>query len=171
MAAAILQIANIIGKQKEAQAWLSRYDKKAMQARASIGTLIGDKTLLILRIVGGKLRVYGTDRNIGCVLYQDLQINLPEEVKGIKWRKNIEMEELAKYEADFILIMCSSQKNDQQLWQHLQTSPVWQNCLAVRNHQWYPIDVFPWIDYSALSHELMIDHVVNLFVPSTKAPM
>ncbi|BBH23053.1 hypothetical protein Back11_43980 [Paenibacillus baekrokdamisoli] len=164
-----LQIANIIGKHKEAKGWLYRYDKKAMQAKASIRAQIGEKTVLILRIVGGKLRVYGMDRNIGCVLYQDLQITPPQEVKEIKWRKTILPEELPKYEADFIFIMCSSPKKDQKLWQQVQSSSEWKGLKAVRSFQWHQIDTYPWIDYSALSHELMIDHIISLLAPTNKA--
>ncbi|BBI31298.1 hypothetical protein KCTCHS21_06970 [Cohnella abietis] len=163
-----LQIANVIGKHKEARGWLTRYDRKAMQAQVSIKAYIGDKTVLILRIIGGKLRVYGMDRNIGCVLYEDLQITPPQEVRAIKWRKAILTEDLPKYGADMILIMCSPKRRDQKLWEQVQLSSEWQGLTAVRSSQWHLIDIYPWIDYSALSHELMIDRILSLLTPSNK---
>lgn len=163
-----LQIANITGKHKEAKAWMHRYDKKAIQAKEALSAEIGDKTVLILRIIGGKLRVYGMDRNMGCVLYQDLQITPPQEVKAINWRKTILLEELPKYDADIIFMMCSSKAADQKLWQHVQASVEWKQSTAVRKHHCYMIDMFPWIDYSALSHDLMIDNVLKLLIPPMK---
>jgi len=162
--ARLLQIANVIGKQKEAKTWLARYNKKAAQAAAAIKAEKGDQSLLILRIIGGKLRVYGTDRNVGAVLYQDLKFTPPKEVRGISWRRTIQLEELPQYDADLIFVMCSSKNADLELWKQLQASAEWNACAAVRNSQWYQIDLYPWIDYSARSHELMIDSVQQLLV-------
>ncbi|WP_171651916.1 AraC family transcriptional regulator [Paenibacillus foliorum] len=161
----LYRIADLVGRRKEAKAWLQYYEQKAEQASQRIKANIGDETVFVLRIVGGKLRVYGMDRNIGSTLYQDLKLTPPENVRGIKWRKTITLEELPDYDANYVLLMGSPHKKDQKMMRKLIQSPQWQALTAVRHHQCVDIALYPWIDYSASSHELVIDEVVRIFAP------
>ncbi|MEI7025518.1 helix-turn-helix domain-containing protein [Paenibacillus sp. y28] len=159
------KIAAVLGKEKEALRWLQQYDDKAAQASRQIRSLIGDATVFILRIVGGKLRVYGVGRNIGSVLYHDLKLAPPREVRNIRWRKTVSIHELPHFDADYILLMTSPKKTDRKLYRKLISSPEWKALTAVRSNQWMQINsYYPWLDYSALSHEMMLDETVRLFV-------
>ncbi|NQX69486.1 helix-turn-helix domain-containing protein [Paenibacillus alba] len=157
------RIAELVGRRKEAKEWLHKYEQKVEQASVVIKQQIGEGTVIILRIVGGKLRVYGMERNIGCVLYQDLKLNPPPKVKSVKWRRTITLNELPTYDADYMLLMASADKVDQKMLRRLLQSSEWKSLSAVRRHQWFTIDLYPWIDYSALSHDRVIDEAMNLF--------
>jgi ABC-type Fe3+-hydroxamate transport system substrate-binding protein len=158
------QIAELVGKRKEAKEWLQNYDSQAALASRTLKSLIGESTVIILRIVCGKLRIYGVERNIGSVLYQDLKLNAPAEVKQIKWRRTISLELLSELNADYMLLMVSSHKADQKLLRKLRASQAWNNLAAVRREQCLEIELYPWIDYSAMSHKMMIDAAIALFV-------
>jgi ABC-type Fe3+-hydroxamate transport system substrate-binding protein len=160
----LYRIADLVGKRKQAKEWLRHYDHKAAQASQTIKSRIGDDTVIILRIVCGKLRIYGVERNIGSVLYQDLKLTPPEAVREIRWRKTITLEKLHEYNADYMLLMVSSYKADQKLLRNLRHSPEWNALTAVRNNHCFEIDLYPWIDYSALSHEMMIEETIGLFM-------
>ncbi|MFD0676599.1 MULTISPECIES: AraC family transcriptional regulator [unclassified Paenibacillus] len=161
----LYRIADLVGRRKEAKTWLQDYEQKAERASQLIKANIGEATILVLRIVGGKLRVYGMDRNIGCTLYQDLKLTPPQNVRAIKWRKTITLEELPNFDANYVLLMGSPHKKDQKMKRKLVESAEWQDLTAVKNNQCIRIALYPWIDYSASSHELVIDEAVRLFVP------
>ncbi|SFL75596.1 ABC-type Fe3+-hydroxamate transport system, substrate-binding protein [Paenibacillus sp. 1_12] len=162
----LYRIAELVGKRKEAKEWLQDYDRQAALVSRTLKSLIGEATVIILRIVCGKLRLYGVERNIGSVLYQDLKLNAPAEVKEIKWRRTISLELLSQLNADYILLMVSSHKADQKLLSKLRASQEWNHLSAVQRKQCYEIDLYPWIDYSAQSHKLIIDATIGLFVKS-----
>ncbi|MEK8127310.1 AraC family transcriptional regulator [Paenibacillus filicis] len=156
------RIAELVGRKREAEAWLQQYDRKARLASRQLREAIGDRTVIVLRVIGGKLRVYGMQRNIGSVLYQDLQLVPPERVRAVKWRKTVTLQQLPDYEADYILLMASPRKEDRKMLHQLLHSPQWQALSAVRNGTWHEIDKYPWIDYSAWSHDQVIDQTVSL---------
>jgi len=159
----LLQMAELTGKQKEAKAWLKKYENKAAEVSRIVRTKIGSDTVTVIRIVGGKLRVYGVERNIGYVLYHDLELMAPPLVRAIKWRKTIEFAELLDYDAQHLLLMVSSTKQDDELLEHLLQSTEWSQFTAVREQNWTMIDSYPWIDYSAISHDKMLDAVKLIF--------
>lgn len=166
-------VARIVGKEKEADEWLDRYEWKAAVLRKQLGNKLGGQTLLILGVGQGKLCVFG-QRNLGSVLYGDLQLSAPAGIADIGHFKEIAPDELAAFEADRILLTCfrhdGSTRTDQAVRRQLRglfAHPQWRALSAVRKGQ-----TVNWLDsrhlytsYNALSHDLLLDKMNEWLMP------
>lgn len=156
------KIAKIIEKEKEAEHWLIDYEKKAEKAGEQIRNVVKDETVLILYIHDGECFIYG-NRNIGAVIYQDLKLNSPYDMQKINHSKKIAMEELPLFDADHILLMVDDDESSKGKFNSLVRSEQWQSLKGTQKNQFYFIDKSLWLEYSALSHEKIIDKAVAIF--------
>jgi ABC-type Fe3+-hydroxamate transport system substrate-binding protein len=163
-------IARVVGKEKEASAWLERYERKVETIRKQIKSHIGDETVLILGIGDENMCVYG-QRNIGAVLYGDLKLAAPQGVHNIAHYKEITAEDLHAFDADRIVLACFRHNGtagmDQviqnevlQLYAHKQ----WHALRAVQNRRVYCLfdSKHLYTSYNALTHDLILDKVNEL---------
>ena len=165
-------IAGIVGKDKEAEDWLARYESKAAAIGKRIKKRTGDETFLILGIGQDRYVVYG-QRNIGAVLYGDLNLPAPDGVKHIGHFKEIELDELPALEADRILLTIfrndgtpSSEQAIRKQLRRLYASKQWQSLRAVRNGKVYGIydGRHLYTSYNPLSHQLLLDKLQQLLL-------
>ncbi|UFJ39448.1 AraC family transcriptional regulator [Brevibacillus humidisoli] len=165
-------IAKIIGKEREAKIWLERYEQKAEMIRKQIKRKIGDDTVLVVGIGEGKMCVYG-QRNLGAVLYGDLQLGVPRGVETIAHYKEVALEDLFAYEADRILL--TSYKHDgtrrmdeaiQREVSALMANSQWHGLKAVRNGavSYMHDSQHLYTCYTSFSHDLLLDKMYQLFV-------
>lgn len=155
------QIAKIIKKEKEAELWLKKYKQKSEDASEKLRN-IRDETIIILRIYNGECFIYG-DRNIGAVIYQDLKLVPPIDLLTINQSKKITISELPTYDADHILLMVDNEEKSQRKFNSLIKSEQWKSLKGVQNSKIYFLDKSLWLEYSALSHERIIDEAVSMF--------
>ncbi|MBW7454993.1 AraC family transcriptional regulator [Paenibacillus sepulcri] len=171
-------VARIVGKEKEAGEWLERYDYKAERTRKQVSRKVGDETMLIVGIGEDSLCIYG-QRNLGTVLYGDLQLNMPEGVAEIRHYREITPEELAGYDADRILL--TSHKHDgtremdeaiRRQAEALFASRRWKELKAVRGGKVY--DIYNtrhlYTCYTSLSHDLLLDKTSQLIGSDSSSP-
>jgi ABC-type Fe3+-hydroxamate transport system substrate-binding protein len=163
-------IARIVGKEKEAKEWLERYDYKAERTRRQISRKVGNETILIVGIGEESLCVYG-QRNLGTVLYGDLQLNMPKGVADIRHYKEIFPTDLAGFEADRILL--TSHKHDgtgkmdeviRREAEALFINGHWTELKAVRSGAVYEMydSRHLYTCYTSLSHDLLLDKACQL---------
>ena len=165
-------IAKILGKEKEANDWLERYERKAETIRKQIKSKIGDETVLIVGIGKGKMCVYG-QRNMGTVLYGDLKLAVPKEVADIAHYKEISLEDLFDFDADRILLTSykhdGTAHTDEAILNQVKTlftNKQWHALKAVRNRALYCMydSRHLYTSYNPLSHELFLDKVHQLLI-------
>jgi len=165
-------IAKIVGKEKEANDWLERYERKAETIGKQIKTKIGDDTILIVGVGEGKMCVYG-QRNIGAVLYGDLKVAVPKGVAEIAHYKEISVEDLFDFEADRILLTSykhyGTAQMDQSIGNNISAlfaSEQWHALKAVRNRAVYCMfdSRHLYTCYTSLSHDLLQDKVYQLLM-------
>ncbi|GAV14695.1 ABC transporter substrate-binding protein [Paenibacillus sp. NAIST15-1] len=161
------QLGKALGKEKEAEAFIADYKQKAATAKETIKQVLGDETVLVLRVMKKELRVYGLDRNYGSLLYQDLGIKpakgLESIGRGKEGPQSISSELLPDFDPDHILLEVSADKAAQQLFKELEDSSIWKHLKAVKNGNVHAIEQQPWLDYSALGQLKSLDEAVNLF--------
>ncbi|WP_254611222.1 helix-turn-helix domain-containing protein [Paenibacillus sp. JMULE4] len=170
-------IAKIVGKEKEANDWLERYDWKADTIRKQIKSKIGDETFLIVGIGEGKMCVYGL-RNMGSVLYGDLGLAAPKGVSGIAHYKEILLEDLLEFDADRILL--TSYRHDGTA--HMDQAIRNEVCALYANKQWHALKAVRnkkvyfmydsqhlYTSYNPLSHDLFLDKMHQLLMADAAA--
>ncbi|MDW7650661.1 MAG: helix-turn-helix domain-containing protein [Bacillota bacterium] len=162
----LLQIADILGKEKEARLWLKRYDYKAANASDQLKRKMSpDEKIGIVRIYDGSYCVYGK-RNIGSVIYNDLKLSPVDAVGHIPRRANqmpVTCSQIMEDQPDHLLIMTAPDPKSQRLLLALTNHKEW-NCLpAVVKKQVYYIQN-SWLEYSASAHEMLLEQSLQLFL-------
>ncbi|MEK3722564.1 AraC family transcriptional regulator [Paenibacillus sp. FSL H8-0034] len=159
-------VSRVIGKEKQANEWLSNYETKAERARSQLKKHMGSSNkVLILVIRGGKYYVYGS-RNAGAVIYGDLQLAPPEGVSGIYHFMEMTVEAITNtYEPDYLIIQNRDCADARKAAEPLKTGP-WNKMKAVQKQQvyWIQDDPSSWNCYTSLSHACILDEVVEWFV-------
>ncbi|MBP1991648.1 helix-turn-helix domain-containing protein [Paenibacillus eucommiae] len=158
-------VAEFVNKLKEAEIWLDNYDAKAQKLRPHMKMKFGEDPVLMLKISRGKLFRVGS--RAATVLYDDLELKLPEDSdQADEWRQELmwEIDDLKR--VGHILLSVGEEAESQNTWQALKQSERWLRVPAVSNGKFsllpdFPWFEFPWGEYSAFSHERMLDQLAD----------
>lgn len=164
-------VARLIGKEKEADRWLDRYqDTAAHLGRRVRGKLGGERVAVVGFGADSRMYLFGK-RNIGTVLYEDLQLAIPEGVMDIAHYREITLQELLGLEAERVMFTSfqhdgsatadrSMQRSARSLMEHEQ----WRARREERK-----IKVHSLLDtrhlytsYNAMSHQLLLHKICDL---------
>lgn len=130
-----IEIGKIVGKEKEARAWVEEWKEKAKAASEKVKAAIGDDaTAMIFESYGKDMYVYGNNWGRGSeVIYQALGLKIPEkiqkEVIGTGW-KAISTEVIPEYAGDYIFVGEGASYIDNSFME----TDVWKNIPAVKNN-------------------------------------
>ncbi|MBB6672944.1 AraC family transcriptional regulator [Cohnella nanjingensis] len=132
-------IAELLGRKQEARLWLDNHERRAEQLRRQVRSSIGSATVAICVVKESGLRMYGS-RNVGHVFYRSLQLSPPERIAQLmephpagtafNWT-GFAPEELAHFEADYLLLAVSSANQRRSIQRLLMTEPAWKTHPAV----------------------------------------
>jgi len=164
----IRYIAEVVGKQREAEAWLTSFEKRLALAKQQLGRVLhGQETFAILQMASGNMHIYGDLRSMGGpMLYRCLQLPPPAAVKeriidqGLL-NVRISAAELPEYSADHLIIVNYASNwvdRDKTLTSH----PQWKKFAAVRNNQVYEVNRELFYGFDPLSLELQMREIVRL---------
>lgn len=160
------RIAKIVGKEAEAKAFIEEYDKKAQEVSQLIHSQLGaDAKVMAIRMTPKELRVMGMKRPVGPIMYDDLKLTPPDQVKQITDEpyQVISQEVLPDYDADAIFVIISKGEEAKTKFEELEKNPVWKTLKAVKNNHVYILDGQKWLDYSSLGHRMALDDAEKLF--------
>jgi ABC-type Fe3+-hydroxamate transport system substrate-binding protein len=155
-------LAEFLGKEAEAANWLDNYERKASFAREQLKHVVEDDGLLIIRISGDRYCVLGS-RSLDTVFYDDLQLLPARGVDRNKSDQHVTPAQLAEFDAGRLLLIVDEDPLSQASWQTLVGSSHWHNLKAVRAGRIDFLPPYPWIEYTAFTHELLIDEVLKLW--------
>jgi iron complex transport system substrate-binding protein len=126
----------LAGKADEADRLITDYknDLKSFKADHSD---VSDKKILLLRIREGELCIYGTDYYYNPMLYKDLGFAVPKEVTDVDGQTTISPEQLAKIDADIIIVQFMDSENEgfTSALDDLKKDAIWKSVPAVANKQ------------------------------------
>lgn len=165
------KIAISTDREEVAEAWLERYEEKALRMRTALSSFAKGKTVLIAGVGNGDLCLFG-HRNVGAVVYGDLGFQAPEEVQDIPLYREIEYGELFSYDPDILLL--TSFRNDgsvhtkraiQGILRKLVRDPRWKKMKAVSTSRVYSMfeEQHLYTLYTAYSHDLLLDRLQELW--------
>lgn len=156
-------IAQLLDKEARAEAWLAEYDRKAERAAEKLRRVVKDETVAVVRVHRQQCVVYG-GRNIASVLYDDLKLRQAPALAGIRHtRRLLAPEDWQLCDADRILLMIDPDPLSRKAGEHVTASRAWKRLKAVRDGRAHPIRRSRWLEYSAASHERILDEAVRLF--------
>lgn len=155
-------VARFLDRSDAAEVWLQRYDEKSAMVRTQLAGNIREERLLVLRVHGEVLQVLGP-RSIASVFYVDMQMNGPEGIEAFWELGTLKVTELSKLSIDRMLLIVEEDEKSKQTWSALQNSEAWNDTKAVQNGC---IDILMpsvLLDYTAFTHELMLDEILKLW--------
>lgn len=146
---------------KEAELWLNNYDRKVKAVRERLKHKTKNETFLTLSLYKDRCQVYA-NRSIIEVFYGDLQLTPAHAIDQVFTGEPVTPERLHVYDADHILVNVCQETESLLHWESLQLSPSWQSLKAVSRNQVYVISSDPWREYSASSHDRLVDGTLRL---------
>ncbi|GGG88553.1 helix-turn-helix domain-containing protein [Paenibacillus radicis (ex Gao et al. 2016)] len=155
-------VAEFLGETTQAERWLDHYEVKAAKLRGKLNAQLRESTIMAIYILNGEIHRFGS-RNLGTVLYGDLQLRDPGNHIAGQVYEPLTAEQLLTLDPDHLLIASSSDPLSQQLWKDMTGRPEWQWMSAVRNGKVHRIQPDPWFEYSAMGHERILREVARLF--------
>ena len=125
-----LYIADLVGKEDEAQAYVDDFNTRVMDAKEEIQGIVGDQTVSIVEVWPQQIYTMGSHfARGGSILYDMWDLKAPEKVQeemvdGDTAYEVVSLEALPEYTGDFILYGVladtdSSFVEDSQLWNSL----------------------------------------------------
>ncbi|MBD1371015.1 iron-hydroxamate ABC transporter substrate-binding protein [Hazenella sp. IB182357] len=135
----------LTGKTDQADQVIKEYKDKAAEIQQSIQESIGDKKVVVARIRRGNIYLYHSDVYLNPVLYNDLGIKIPKEIKAVKAQDMISLEKFAELNPDYLFLQFAEHENSKspKALEELQNNPIWKNIQAVKDNQVYINSVDP----------------------------
>ncbi|ACT01725.1 AraC family transcriptional regulator [Paenibacillus sp. JDR-2] len=162
----LTKLARFLNREEDAEAWLRRYDRDVIAVKNKIAPQLGRKTVLVLAVGNSQLSVWGY--LAGTVLYDDLELGMPEAVRDIEWLKQVTSSELSGFQADRILVHIERTKAAEERWALLSRSQDWHSLPAVQAgaiHIVFGYGCFegPWNEYAAEPIGRLLNDIPGLF--------
>lgn len=153
----------ILGKEKEAEEWLQKFDEKVVKAKDSIKGLIKEGTTFSLMGPFGKeFYVYGDGVNRGGqAIYQQLGLTPPEIVRKDLIEPNINalsisQEKIADYAGDYIFLDISGEAEFDE------KDPVWSTIDAVKNNRVFNLNPERFWPYDPIAVESQVEEIASM---------
>lgn len=164
------QMAVIVGRETEAEEQITAYEERADVAGVAIQEVIGDETVVFLRVRPDSIRIYNDQRLGGPILYHDLGIAQPTFVENIAddiTYTEISLEELPQLEeADHIFLLDQSEEG---IPAPIFSNPLWESLPAVQNGQIYPATRDIWINLGTLATDQVMKTIKQSLVENTSS--
>lgn len=135
-----VEIGKLLGKEKEAQAWVDDFQKRATEAGDEIRAKIGeDSTVSVLEAYDKSLYVYGDNWARGTeILYQAMKLKMPDKVKEMALKDGyytLSTEVIPEYAGDYVILSKYADADTS-----FQETETYQNIPAVKNNQVYEME-------------------------------
>ncbi|OZI12064.1 iron-uptake system-binding protein [Bacillaceae bacterium SAS-127] len=130
-------MAELTGKQAEAEKILAKYEADMNAARTSLQEKFEGKKVAAIRIRRGQSFVYPKDVYFNPVLYSELGLEVPAEVSKAKTQEAISVEQLAAMNPDalFVQFVTGEGTEEEKVFEELKKNPIIQNTNAFKNDQ------------------------------------
>jgi len=127
-------LAELTGKQAEAQQAIERYEEGKKRLTASLADYEG-QDILAIRVRGGEMMVYPEDVFLNDVLYGELGLPVPALIERTSEQQPIGLEGLYAENPDYIFLQYDLYENNEsnETLDKLQESNVWKGLKAVQN--------------------------------------
>jgi len=158
------ELAELLGRQHEAKAWLEQYENKAKRVREQLKATIGRKeTAIFFHVVDGEIYLHQPQE---CpVLYDVLGFEPPDGLKRLMNTRSsrlfIPADAFAEYEADRIFIVFGQMSGARETFDRIVHSPQWRALSAVRGKRAYYMSEY-WTFDGTIALDWQLDGIMDL---------
>ncbi|TCL70688.1 iron complex transport system substrate-binding protein [Hydrogenispora ethanolica] len=134
-AANLRLLGELTGKQALAEELLKEYQTSLAAAKARLPEKVKDQKVVAVRIRAGNISVYPPQLFFNDLLYTDLGLPVPEELKTAKTQEVISLEKFSAMDPDYIFVQYAVAESPAhpKILDELRQNPVWRNMKAVKN--------------------------------------
>ncbi len=156
----------LLGKEDAAATALNDYEEKIEAARDELADALGDETVAAIWVVGGKFFTFEKDRHSAEVMYQELDVNVPDLVDDLgdasaTWDA-LSLEKLSELDADHVFLLASEGEEGLEI---LENSEVWKSIPAEQNDHVYVLyEAGNWTNVGLNASEQTIDALLDTLV-------
>lgn len=128
-------LGELTGKQQQAEEALKKYKDDLQTAKSQFSKTLVDKKVVVVRIRTGNISIYPADVYFNPVLYSDLGLPVPNEIKAAKAQETISLEKFSEMNPDYIFLQFAESENQAQpqALEELKNKPIWKSLNAVKN--------------------------------------
>lgn len=125
----------VTGNKEKADEVINQYKEDAAALKEKIAPALEGKKVVMARIRGGNIFLYQTNVYFNPVLYSDLGIEVPEELKAVKAQEMISLEKFAELNPDYLFVQFAESENadNPKALEDLQSNPIWNSIQAVKD--------------------------------------
>ncbi|MED1918185.1 ABC transporter substrate-binding protein [Bacillus thuringiensis] len=136
------------GKQAEAEKVLTEYETNTQAVKASLKEKLQGKKVAAVRIRGTQAYVYPKDVYFNPVLYDELGLEVPEQISKAKTQEAISVEQLAEMNPDYLFVQFSTRENQdaKNAFDELKKNPIIQSTNAFKQDHVYVNVVDPLLE-------------------------
>lgn len=141
----LLLLGYLSNETDKAESIIADYEKNVTETKENLHAQLSDKEVVMLRLRGGSLYIYPETVYFNPVLYTDLGLAVPDEVKAAKAQEMISLEKLAEMNPDYLFIQFEESENAESptALVDLENNSIWKSLDAVKNNQVYENVVDP----------------------------
>lgn len=159
-----LEIGKLLNKEKEAQDWITDFQKRAQQAGDDIRAEIGeDATVSVIENFDKQLYVFGDNWGRGTeILYQEMKLKMPEKVKEMALKDGyyaLSQEVLPEYMGDYVIFSKDSEQDNS-----FQETDLFKNTPAVKNGQVFEANAKEFYFNDPLTLEYQLEFFIEKFL-------
>jgi iron complex transport system substrate-binding protein len=159
-----LEIGKLLNKEKEAQAWVDDFKKRAQAAGEDIKAKIGeDATVSVIENFDKQLYVYGDNWGRGTeILYQEMKLPMPEKVKEMALKDGyyaLSLEALPEFAGDYLILSKDSEQENS-----FQETDTYKNIPAVQNNQVFEVNMKEFYFNDPLTLDYQLDFFTKSFL-------
>ncbi|QST01039.1 ABC transporter substrate-binding protein [Pontibacillus sp. ALD_SL1] len=127
----------LTGKEDQAKEVISQYKEDAKALQGDVKDAVEGKKVMMVRIRRGSIFVYPEDVYFNPVLYNDLGIDVPEDLKAVKAQEMMTLEKLADINPDYLYVQFAETENPDspEYLDELQNNAIWKSMNASKNNQ------------------------------------
>jgi iron complex transport system substrate-binding protein len=164
-----VEIGKLVGKEKQAKAWVNEWNKKSKAASKKVKKAIGENaTVTVLEDYSKQLYIYGENWGRGTeVIYQALGLKMPESVKKVvqgPGYKAISTETIPKYAGNYFVVASWGGQSDNAFMK----TDVWKDLPAVKKGRVIKVDSKNFYFNDPISVEKQLDLLVKEFQSAGK---
>ncbi|PFE03458.1 ABC transporter substrate-binding protein [Bacillus sp. AFS023182] len=159
-----LEIGKLLNKEKEAQAWVDDFKKRAQTAGKDIKAKIGeDTTVSVIENFDKQIYVFGDNWGRGTeILYQEMKLKMPEKVKE-KAQKDgyyaLSAEVLPEYAGDYLIVSKNNDANNS-----FQETESYKNIPAVKNNKVFEVNAKEFYFNDPITLDFQLDFFKKSFL-------
>lgn len=159
---------NLLGREKEAEEFVTRYQQKAEEAKKKIAEVIGpDETIGTYSIWAKNFWVWPKTRDAGYNLYQMFGLKPLPKIESEAFTgtgMDISLEVLGDYAADHMFVTVYEPDGGAERAKEVMNGAVWKNLPAAKNNHVYMLDMKEFWMVDGMNLEKQVDILTDLIL-------